>query len=172
MVRNYFSAKVTRIIDQASTSLKVRVGDRIYAGYERKKLRKTDFSIICDNCIAGSIYHKLGLQYTTPTVGLFFYSEDYITFLENFEYYIRQPLKFIHTSKHPEANELRKTIHYPIGILGNDVEIQFLHYKGEREAAEKWGRRTKRINFDNLFFIYSDLQLFSSRCEYLCRVGP
>jgi len=167
MVRNYSSAKVTRIVDDVSTALKVRVGDRICAWYERKKLRRTDFSIICNNCLAWGIYHKMGLQYTTPTVGLFFYSEDYINFLENFEYYIRQPLKFTHTSKHPEANELRKTIRYPIGILGDDVEIQFLHYEDESEVANNWARRTKRINFDNLFFIYGDGELF--REEFLHR---
>lgn len=101
------------------------------------------------------IYHKFGLQYTTPTLGLFFYPEDYINFLEKFEYLIRQPLRFTDTSRHTEANKLRKTMHYPIGILGENVEIQFLHYKDKKEAADKWERRTRRINFKNLFFIYS-----------------
>jgi len=109
----------------------------------------------------------MGLQYTTPTIGLFFFSEDYITFLENFEYYIKQPLKFSGTSRHPDANELRKVNKYPIGILGDNVEIQFVHYKDEGEAADKWKRRTARLNFSNLFFIYSDRDNFKE--EFLDR---
>jgi len=30
-----------------------------------------------------------------------------------------------------------------------------LHYSSEAEAAEKWNRRLKRINFNNLFFVFS-----------------
>jgi uncharacterized protein (DUF1919 family) len=134
--------------------------DIIWAWYERQKLRRTDFSIICNDCHAIGIYHKMGLQYTTPTIGLLFYSEDYINFLENFQYYIRQQLKFTHTSRHRESGEYRKINPYPIGILGDDVEIHFLHYKDEKEASDKWVQRTKRINFDNLFFIYSDNYFF------------
>lgn len=147
--------RFARIADNIETSLKWRIGDRLCARYERSRLRRKDFSIICDDCIVLGIYHKFGLQYTTPTLGLFFYPEDYINFLEKFEYLIRQPLRFTDTSRHTEANKLRKTMHYPIGILGENVEIQFLHYKDKKEAADKWERRTRRINFKNLFFIYS-----------------
>ena len=45
---------------------------------------------------------------------------------------------------------------YPIGKLGNDVEIHFLHYKSETEAQEKWNRRLKRMNFNNILFKFSD----------------
>lgn len=55
------------------------------------------------------------------------------------------PLKFSVNSKLP----------YPIGVL-DDVEIQFLHYKTEQEATEKWSRRKQRINLNNLFITYSD----------------
>jgi uncharacterized protein (DUF1919 family) len=140
------------------TTIQWRFIDKYFSGFQRSKLKNKDFSIICNNCIAGGIYHKLGLEYSTPTVGLFFFSNDYLKFLENLEYFVNQPLKFKETSVHSQANELRKTKRYPIGILGDEVEIQFLHYLDEAEAAEKWARRVKRINFDNLFFIYSDAE--------------
>lgn len=147
---------------------KHKAGDRLLARFRRRKLINRNFSVICNDCLAGmAIYQKLGVEYTTPTVGLFFYSDDYIKFLENFEHYIRQPLKFKKTSKHPEVNDLLKTHRYPIGVLGDDVEIQFSHYKDEIEAAEKWERRSKRINFSNLFFMYSDR--FGFRAEFLDR---
>lgn len=32
----------------------------------------------------------------------------------------------------------------------DDIEVIFLHYKDPQEAQDKWSRRTKRINWDNL----------------------
>ncbi len=141
--------------------------ERIIAPYERVKIKNKDFTIIGNNCVAAWIYKKIGLPYSTPTVGLFFFSDDYIKFLENFECYIKQPLKFVKASKHPEANLNLNAKRYPIGVLGDDVEIHFLHYRDEHEAANKWTERTKRINLQNLFFIYSDRDGFKE--EYLVR---
>jgi uncharacterized protein (DUF1919 family) len=136
------------------------VRNKIFGRYWRSKLRNQDFSIICNNCIAGAIYQKFGLPYSTPTVGLFFFADDYIEFLQNFEVYIQQQLSFVESSRHPEANIALRKERYPIGILGDHVEIHFLHYKDENEAAEKWNRRKERINLNNLFFIYSDRDNF------------
>jgi len=133
---------------------------KVFARYHKSKLKNRRFSIICNNCVAGLIYQKFGLPYLTPTVGLFFYSEDYIKFLQNFEYNIQQPLKFVTASKYPESNTLLKKKPYPVGILGNDIEIHFIHYKTSEEALEKWNRRKERIDFKNLFFIYSDRDNF------------
>ena len=134
----------------------------------RRQLTNKGFSVICNNCFAGvAIYQKLGLKYTTPFVGLWFYSDDYIRFLENLNWYLNQPLVFTKVSKHPEVNKASNIQRYPIGVLGGDVEIQFVHYKSEKEAEEKWGRRVKRVNLDNLFFIYCDQNNFKD--EYLVR---
>ncbi len=141
------------------------IRNKIFSPYYQSKLRNKGFSIICNNCVAGLIYQKFGLPYLTPTVGLFFYSDDYIRFLENFENYIQQTLKFVTVSKHPESSVLLKRRSYPVGLLGNDVEIHFMHYKTQEEALEKWNRRKKRIDFTNLFFIYSDRDNF--REEFL-----
>lgn len=34
----------------------------------------------------------------------------------------------------------------------DDIEIYFLHYPTPEEAAEKWYRRSQRINWDNILF--------------------
>ena len=47
---------------------------------------------------------------------------------------------------------------YPIGILGGDVEIHFLHYISEAEALEQWNRRLLRVNYNNLFILFSDTE--------------
>jgi uncharacterized protein (DUF1919 family) len=138
--------------------IKWRIIDPIFSSREYQKIKNKDFSIICNSCLAGGIYHKLGSQYTTPTVGLFFLSEDYIKFLENFEYYIGLSPTFQHDSKH----------NHPVGIL-DDIEIHFLHYKTEQEVEEKWNRRKERINFNNLFFIYSDGDEMGFQEEYFER---
>ena len=150
------------------------IRDIVFAPYERRNLRNKNFTIISNDCIAAGIYRKLGLNYTTPTIGLFFFAEDYIKFLENLEYYLKQTLTFCKVSRHVDADSLfplltkaRKKNHYPIGLLGNDVEIHFLHYLNEREAMNKWQQRVKRINFENLFIIYSDKYRFQE--EYLDR---
>jgi uncharacterized protein (DUF1919 family) len=68
------------------------------------------------------------------------------------------PLTFKSDSVYPLANERRERKKYPIGVL-DDIEIHFLHYKNEEEAFEKWNRRARRLNFDNLFVAYSDVDL-------------
>lgn len=121
-----------------------------------RKLITPDTSIISSDCFAGRIMQDLGMQYNTPTLGLYFFADDYIEFLSNLKYYLTEAkLEFLEQSRYPLANERReKWIHwYPIGILGGKVEIQFSHYHTEREAANKWYRRSRRVNFDKLLVI-------------------
>jgi uncharacterized protein (DUF1919 family) len=147
-------------IDAFETAFKWRFIDKYFSGFERSKLKNKDFSIIGNNCVAGGMYHKFGLKYTTPTIWTFFFPEEYIRFLENLDWYLKQPLEFTKETKHPMAHRLSETIHrnYPIGVLGGDVEMHFMHYKTEEEALEKWTRRIKRVNFNNLFIIFSDAE--------------
>lgn len=78
--------------------------------------------------------------------------------LENFNNINFSNLQFINRSKYQQANEYRDSIrNYPIAILDDrDIEIHFLHYNHKMEAIEKWTRRSKRINFDNIFIVFSD----------------
>lgn len=131
--------------------LKYKVKQRL----RRLRLRHTDFSIISNNCWAGTaVYMPFGLQYTTPTVGLFFMDEDYIRFISRLRWYLAQELRFISPRESRYYDCLSdggaKELTYPIAIIGDDVEIHFLHYKSEGEAAEKWYRRVQRINFNKL----------------------
>ena len=157
-----------KIVDKLEPT-KWKIGDKLLGRYRRRNLSNYDFSINSNSCVAGGIYQKLDMLYATPTVGLFLFPDDYIEFLEKLEYYIKQPLQFKPISKYNEANERRKKSHqyYPIGVLGTDIEVHFLHYKNENEAKEKWTRRKKRINFRNLFIIWDDKENFKE--EFLSR---
>ena len=60
--------------------------DNIFLSTKRRnKLNNTDFSIISNNCWGGSVYRRYGLQYKSPTIGLYFFAEEYIKFLMNLE---------------------------------------------------------------------------------------
>lgn len=117
----------------------------------RRRLKHTDFSIISNNCWAGTaVYQPFGLKYNTPTVGLFFMDEDYICFLERVYWYLNQSLEFISPEKSKYYDKIsdngNRKVKYPIALLGGDVEVHFLHYSNCEEARKKWERRARRLN--------------------------
>ena len=126
--------------------------------YRRSKLNNTDFSIICNNCWGGFVYRRYGLGYLTPTVGTYFFAEDFIRLCRDVRRYMEAPLTFISytESKHKEALIQKGQQQVLIGKL-DDIEVIFLHYHTEQEAREKWERRAGRINYDNLIFKFSKM---------------
>lgn len=126
-----------------------------------------DTTIISSNCFAGRIMQDLGMEYNSPTLGLYFWAEDYIEFLTHLKYYLTEArIEFAEHSKHILGDNRRKNWEhwYPIGVLGGKVEIHFLHYRTEKEAAEKWYRRAARVNWDNLLIIAMEQNLCTEKC--------
>ena len=137
--------------------VKTREKMNIYLGkYRNRKLSNKNVTIISNNCWGGHVYRYLGIEYLSPTIGLYFFADDYVKFCKNLKYYIDQELQFISVdeSKHKDNLVERNTI-CPIGVL-DDVEIVFLHYKSQQEVLEKWKRRSKRINWNNIVFKFSE----------------
>ena len=123
-----------------------------------------DTSIISSNCFAGRIMQDLKMQYNSPTLGLYIWYPDYIEFLSNLKYYLTEAkIEFVEHSKYPLGDERRKkwSHWYPVGVLGGKVEIQFLHYHSEEEAAEKWYRRASRVNWNKLLIVGMEQNLCS-----------
>lgn len=137
--------------------------DKHLTKIRRHAINNSDFSIICNNCWAGYVYRRFGLPYLTPTVGLYLFSDDFLKLCSNVKEYMEKPLAFISytESKYKEILEEKKQTQVPLGRLG-DIEIVFLHYHTQEEAAEKWQRRVKRINYDNLIFKFSQMNLCSN----------
>jgi uncharacterized protein (DUF1919 family) len=126
------------------------------------KVKNKDFTIISSNCIGSKLYQLMNLPYTTPCVGLYFFAPCFLKFITNLREYLHEDLQKIDESQYLEGNENRKTHKmYPIGRLG-DIEIHFMHYSSWNEAVQKWNTRAKRINFERLFFIFTDKDL----CDY------
>lgn len=118
--------------------------DFIYQRKLSKRLKTREFSIICSNCIAGHMYHRLGVQFQSPTINQFMNDRDFFKFITNLEYYLGLELK-----------ENGNDGSVPLGMLG-DIPIRFVHYKSADEAIQAWNRRKARINFDRLYFILFD----------------
>jgi uncharacterized protein (DUF1919 family) len=138
---------------------KLKRRDRAIAIHLKKvnNIQVKDFTIISANCWGGSVYEDLKLSYQTPTIGLFFYAPCFMELLKDLKTTISLPLTFVETSNYEDANVFRnENFKYPIGKLGNTIEIQFLHYKTEAEAKDKWERRKQRINWDKLFIACTD----------------
>lgn len=131
---------------------------KIIAPIRKKKITSTSFSIISNNCWGGKVYQRYGLQYLSPTIGLYFFADDYIKFVKKLKYYINIPIEIIQSknSKYYEILKQRNQLTCPIGKL-DDIEIVFLHYKSASEAIEKWERRKKRINWENLIIKFSQM---------------
>ena len=60
----------------------------------------------------------------------------------------------IEQSKHKKTLVDKGEQDVPIGVI-DDVEVIFLHYRDPQIALEKWNRRCKRINWNNLVFKFS-----------------
>lgn len=157
MIRNKLNAKMHKWHEKISNTL--------FANTRRKKINNTDFSIICNNCWGGFVYRYFGLPYLSPTVGLYFYSEDFVRFAKDIKKYIFMQIKMIPAteSKHYEDLKRKGQENVPVGVL-DDVEIIFLHYKTAAEAEEKWTRRCKKVNLNNIVLKYSYMNEPSDEC--------
>ena len=142
---------IEKINDKCRVKIREEILNPIFGGLRKSKLNDSHFTIISNNCWGGHVYRYFGFPYESPTVGLYFYTDEYIKFLSRLKEYIGMDLIFIPTNQSKYFDELvkRNETNKIIGLLG-DVEIVFLHYKTEEEALEKWKRRCTRINWNHL----------------------
>lgn len=118
-------------------------------GRMRKKLKVKDVTIISQNCIGGVFYHDMAKNFLSPTINLFIREPDFVKFVLNLRYYIDSELEVIWGEE------------YPIGILGGDVHIDFMHYRSCTDALEAWERRKKRILWDKIVVLATDRNGFT-----------
>ncbi len=141
----------------AERKIREKTNSRFAEG-RRGRLKRTDFSIISNNCWAGSVYRYFGLPYQSPTAGLYFFGSEYVKFAGDLRRYMSLPIEFIdpRDSAHYETLKARGELEKPVGRI-EDVEIVFLHYPTPEEAEAKWRRRADRVNWDNLFIKFSQM---------------
>ena len=103
---------------------------------------RTSFDLISCNCFGAEAYRELRRPYSTPFVGLFVPPESFIRLCADFDRYMNEPLHFIGKPGFARAHGQGE---YPVGTLGGEVEIHFMHYASCAEAGDKWTRRTERL---------------------------
>ena len=118
-----------------------------YLEKQRSRLRNTTPTILCNTCVAGVVYHDLGLQFRSPTVNTLIYEKEFIWFLNRLEEYLQcEPVEIF-----------LEGVTYPVGELRLEdeaVQLHFMHYKSSREAKEKWLERCQRVDLNNLYVIF------------------
>ena len=117
---------------------------------QRKLLKNVNPSIISSNCNGGVISSDLGLEFKSPFVNLFIQASDYIKILQDLKGYMSEELRFVN-----EIDPIYGEVSYPTAYL-RDAKIYFMHYKTEKEAKAAWERRRERINWDNLYIMFTD----------------
>ncbi|MGN0550972.1 MAG: DUF1919 domain-containing protein [Acutalibacteraceae bacterium] len=124
--------------------LKINLFNKLRIKKNRKNLKNKDLTIITSNCIGGLIYNSLGLRFNSPTINTSISSKAFVKFILDIDNYLNLDLTFIDTDKN-----------FPVGMLG-DIKINFVHYKTEKECAEKWETRKKRMDFSNAYYFLND----------------
>ena len=142
-----------------SDGTKIRFSNKAKQMENRSKLKNKDFTIISNNCWGGLISQKYGLPYRSPTCGLLICGDDYIKFCADIKHYLSQELNFIEFSE-GKYSKTFEGMNFPVAKLC-DIEIYFMHYHSNEEAAEKWYRRSKRINWDNIVYKISERETFT-----------
>ena len=132
---------------------------------EIKNSRMTFFSPMC---WAGVLYHALGMECLSPIKNMWITEQDYLKFLENFEYYLELTPEF--AFREPNALEPQAGDH-PVLRLG-DIELHCLHYKSAERAVDDWVRRRKKVNPDNLFaMMFTEDREIERRFNRLTTIG-
>lgn len=124
-----------------------RVYESFYFIKCRRRLTNTNFSIIAPNCYAGVMYHRLGQEFLSPTINMFFpYRKQYLDFCKRLSELLDKEINISFDDR----------FNCPVGNL-DGIIIAFNHYKTADEALSAWRKRKKRVNFENLYFIFDDI---------------
>ena len=111
------------------------------------KLKNSHLTIFSPNCWAGICYHRLGLEFLSPTINISFGSNVFNKLMLNLDAYISYSVEFVETRYHSVLKH-----EYPVGLL-NDILVPFLHYESFDQAVSCWERRKKRINKNNILIV-------------------
>lgn len=109
---------------------------------DRRRLADARFSVVANDCWAAEVYKRLGRPFNTPFIGNFVFGPDFTRLVTNLDRCLREPLKMGVSSRYVPSPT------YPVGAIGDDVEIHFLHYTTSTEALDKWQRRLERFDWD------------------------
>jgi uncharacterized protein (DUF1919 family) len=144
-------------VQRMGLDAQVRWGQRLSNALWRARHDGSDFSIIANNCWGGTLYQGLRRPYLTPFAGVFLMAPCYLRLLEDLRGHLAHPPRRAVESRYGSVRHVHgHPLPYPLGLLGDGVEVHFLHYATWEEALDKWVRRTARIRWDRLFVKFGD----------------
>lgn len=126
------------------------IRNRFGAWLNQLGLERRDFSILSNDCWAEALYKDWQVPYRTPFRGLGMAPESFLLFLGDLERYLGEPLIFLDRSRYEVVNRFQRRFGWPIGCIGGDVEIYFLHYSTQDQARRAWEEGCRSINLDCL----------------------
>lgn len=124
------------------------------------RLKESRPSVLSNTCLAGFVYHDLGLKMLSPTINT--RCRNYIQFLKDYEHYLSTDI-ILAEKDFVEEDLEGNPVFCPRGILDDSVCWWFPHVNNENEGIEVWNRRRHYINFDNiiaLMIILTDEQAY------------
>lgn len=115
------------------------------------EIYQSELTIISSNCWGGVICKTLGMECCSPFKNLWVNPEDLCSNYNNLKEILKQEPRCIGWDRDSHSHHK-----YPIGRIGT-MDLHFNHDTVFSEAIEKWNRRVKKVNYNNLFLeIYSD----------------
>lgn len=133
----------------------------LFRNKQRKRLKNKKFTLLTGNCIGGYLYHQLGLPFMSPTINMMILNQDFLKMIKNLKYYMSIiPIPCV-DERYPDV---------PSAKLG-DIILHFTHYDTCEEGIAAWEKRKKRIDYDNLYIIISDIDLSKDDIEELRQVN-
>ena len=133
---------------------------KLFSPIRKIGLTNRDFTLISNNCWGGVVYQTYGIKYLSPTIGVWISPKHFNRFCSNLKYYLSlEPIQITWTqSDNKELLESKKHLVLDELIIGkiDDVEIYFVHENDFAIAKEKWIKRSKRVNFDNIIIKLND----------------
>jgi uncharacterized protein (DUF1919 family) len=122
---------------------------------------RSKYAIISNNCWGGELYRYINSEYYSPFIGLYINIPCYMELLKQFDVLMKGPLEFC-----SESQYCTEIVNYPLGRLGQKVELHFVHYRSVEEAREKWYRRCDRmfreVSNENYFYKICDRDFCSA----------
>lgn len=116
-----------------------------------KALGEHPVSILSNNCLAGLIYHDLGLRFDSPTINLCMPLPSFVDMMENLDASLSADIQ-----EEPESGRP-----YPVGrlLLASGkvaVSLHFMHYRSFTEAVSTWRKRCVRVDPSRIVLIAAD----------------
>lgn len=106
-----------RRINNLCNKLEKKIYIPLLQKHRKKRLKYDDFTIISNNCWGGCCYEYFGMQKFSPTIGAYFFADDYVRFCSNLKYYCSQQLKIISVSDSSHYEAIKKQIMLRLSLV-------------------------------------------------------